>query len=199
LHNGPPKLRIPLALIILLAANACAQDKPVPAKGKGTCPAPDAPTAQISTRQVPAPPIAGVHYAGTVTVLLSLSDTGYLCDVSIVKGMEPAINREARSAIQQQVFQPIKIGDKAVAGSMLVFRDRRGDNSDLLFGENADAATDEVRSEPTDSDLPSLLSAAKIDGRRYENSYFGVTFSADGAELNTPPFVGKSRTGCAVG
>ena len=112
----------------------------------------------------------------------SLSDTGYLCDVSIVKGMEPAIDREARSAIQQQVFQPIKIGDKAIAGSMLVFRDYwRGDNSDLLFGENADAATDEVRSEPTDSDLSSLLRAAKIDGSRYENPYFGVAFSADGA------------------
>jgi Gram-negative bacterial TonB protein C-terminal len=190
------KMRVPLALIILLVANAGAQDKPVPGNGKGTCPAPDAPTAQISTRQVPAPPTASVHYAGTVTVLISLSDTGYLCDVSIVKGMEPALDREAIGAIQQQVFQPIKLGDKAVAGSMLVFRDYwRGDNSDLLFGENANAATDELRSEPTDSELPSLLSAAKIDGSRYENSYFGVAFSADGADLSTPPLSANRALG----
>ena len=189
-------MRVLSALIILLVANAGGQDKPVPANGKGTCPAPDAPSAQISTHQVPAPPISGVHYAGTVSVLLSLSDTGYLCDVSIVEGMEPELDREAIGAIQQQVFQPMKIGDKAVAGSMLVFRDYwRGDNSDLLFGENANAAADEVGSEPTDSDLPSLLNAAKIDGSRYENSYFGVAFSADGADLSTPPLSANHALG----
>ena len=189
-------MRVLLALMILLVANAGAQDKPVPANGKGTCPAPGAPTAQISTRQIPAAPISGVHYAGTVTVLLSLSDTGYLCNVAIVKGIEPALDREAISAIQQQVFQPIKIGDKPVAGYMLAFRDYwRGDNSDLLFGENANAATDEVRSEPTDSDLSSLLNAGKIDGSRYENSYFGVALSADGAELSMPPLSANHALG----
>ena len=133
-------------------------------------------------------------------MLLSLSDTGYLCDVSILKGIEPALDEEAITAIQQQVFQPIKIGDKPVAGSMFDFRDYwRGDNSDRRFGENASAATDEVRSEPTDSDICSLLNAAKIDGSRYENSYFGVAFSANEAELSTPPLSAKSRVGRPVG
>jgi hypothetical protein len=179
------------ATILLLTATAAAQDTAIPGNGKGTCPPRlKSSSVQALERTIPSAPVAGVHYAGTVTMLISLSDTGYVCEVNILKSTDPMLNEEATTAIREQVFQPIQLDGKPIAGSMMIYRDFwRGDHSDFLMAENANATPDEIpfEMETSSTDIPRLVSAATIDGTRYRNDYFGITFTANGAELTTPP------------
>lgn len=120
-------------------------------------------------------------------MLVSLSDTGFICDVKVIKSLEPAIDKQAVNTIRQQLFQPIRQGDKPIPGSMMIFRDFwRGDTSDFLIGENAGAAPDEIPASAqaaSPPDIVSLLTAGKIDGSTYTNGYFGLEFTAPGASL----------------
>jgi hypothetical protein len=81
---------------------------------------------------------------------------------------------------------------------MMIYRDFwRGDNSDFLIGENANASPDEIPSEVKETsttDISGLVSAAAIDGTHYRNDYFGITFAADGAELDIPPLSDNRTT-----
>ncbi len=194
-------LRFATILLLTAVAVAAAQDAAIPGNGKGTCPPPlKSSSVQASGRTVPSAPFAAVHYAGTVTMLISLSDTGYVCEVNVLKSTDPTLNEEATTAIRQQVFQPIQLDGKPIAGSMTIYRDFwRGDNSDFLMGENANASPDEIPSEmkePPSTDISRALRAAVIDGTRYRNDYFGITFTADGADLATPPL--SANRGSAI-
>jgi hypothetical protein len=176
---------------LLLLTPAPAQDAVIPGNGKGICPPAVKPLfRELPKRTLPGSVAPGVHYAGTVTMLISLSDTGYVCEVNILKSTDPILNEEATTAIREQVFQPIQLDGKPMAGSMMIYRDFwRGDHSDFLMAENANATPDEIpfEMETSSTDIPRLVSAATIDGTRYRNDYFGITFTANGAELTTPP------------
>lgn len=187
-----------LAAVVLMFS-AALPDSPAPvASDKGVCPPPWVLPVAIPKRAAPMPPIAGVHYLGAVTVLVSLSDTGYVCEVKVAKGIEEALDKQAVDAIRQQVFQPIRQNGKPVPGSMTIQRDFwRGDTSDILMSQNADASPDEI---PPDArlvqalDAASLIASGKIEGSRYWNQYFVVSFVAPGAAFTAPSSVdGQGR------
>lgn len=186
-----------LAASLLLTATPV-QDAAIPGNGRGTCPPAARISSDLPTRAIPTPPVKGVHYAGTVTVLISLSETGYVCDISVLKGIDAKLDQEAITAMRAQVFQPIQLDGKPVAGSMMIYRDFwRGDDSDFLMAENANASPDEIPAalqEPPAHELTSMVGAAKIDGNRYSNDFFGMSFTAEGAELNSPPLSDNHST-----
>lgn len=162
------------------------------------CPPLSESSVAIPKRAIPAPPIAGVHYVGAVTVLVSLSDTGYVCEVKVAKGIEEALDNQAVDAIRQQVFQPMRENGKPIPGLMTIQRDFwRGDTSDILMSQNADASPDEIPAEAKlvqGLDVPSLVAAGKVEGDKYLNGYFGVSFTAPGAAFTAPSSVdGQGR------
>ena len=182
-------------MLLQLAAALMLLPRPVqepvsPANGKGVCPAsPVASSIELSRRDIPTPPAPGVHYVGTVSVLVSLSDTGFVCAVTVVKGIDETLNREAVTAIRPQVFQPIQIDGKPVSGLMMIHRDywRGDDAADLLIAENAGATPDEIANVASAADLTEVMSSCHIDGDSYRNDFFGLSFVAAGSELSTPP------------
>jgi hypothetical protein len=126
-------------------------------------------------------------------MLVSLNDKGHICEVEVVKGIEEALDKQAVSVIRQQPFQPIRQDRKPVPGFITIQRDFwRGDTSDTLVSLNADDSKGEV---PPDAesfhapDVPSLVAAGKVDGKRYWNEYFGLSFTAPGAALTVPSTV----------
>lgn len=160
------------------------------ANSNGVCPGPLRSPVTIPKHATPTPPTQAVHYVGTVTVSVALSDTGYICGVNVIKGIEPAIDEQAVQAIREQLFQPIREDGKPVPGFMTIQRDFwRGDTSDFLFSQNADASPDEIPAEARRTstvDVPFLIASGAVDGKRYSNSYFGVSFTAPGAVFTAP-------------
>jgi len=183
-----------LAAFLLMFWAAVQSNSSVPSTAsKGVCSPPPKPAVTIPKRRTPAPPVPGVHYLGAVTMLVSLSDTGSICEVEVVKGIEAALDKQAVSVIRQQLFQPIRQDGKPVPGFMTIQRDFwRGDTSDTLVSLNADDSKGEV---PPDArtfpagDVPSLIAAGKVDGNRYWNEYFRLSFTAPGAALTAPSTV----------
>jgi len=157
---------------------------------KGVCPPVSKPSGTLPKHDIPAPPTTDVHYVGTVTVVVSLSDTGYLCDATVVKGISEALDKQAVDAIRQQPFQPIRQDGKAVPGYMTIYRDFwRGDTSDFLISQNANASPDEIPGEARlfkALDVPALVAAGQVDGQSYRNRYFGISFAAPGAAFTAP-------------
>ena len=157
---------------------------------KGVCPPVSKPSGTLPKHDIPAPPTTDVHYVGTVTVVVSLSDTGYLCDATVVKGISEALDKQAVDAIRQQPFQPIRQDGKAVPGYMTIYRDFwRGDTSDFLISQNADASPDEIPGQARlfkALDVPALVAAGQVDGQSYRNRYFGISFAAPGAAFTAP-------------
>lgn len=135
----------------------------------------------------------GVHYVGTVTVVVSLSDTGNVCAVEVVKGIADALDKQAVDAIRQQPFQPIRQDGKPIPGFMTIQRDFwRGDTSDILVSQNADASPDEISPDAKlvhPLDIASLIASGKVEGQRYWNQYFGVSFTAPRATFTAPSLV----------
>jgi TonB family protein len=160
------------------------------ANNNGVCPPSLKSPATIPQRATPTPPIQAVHYVGTVTVSVTLSDTGYICGVKVIKGIEPALDEQAVEAIREELFQPIKEDGKPVPGFMTIQRDFwRGNNSDFSFSENVNASPDEIPAEARLAravDLPSLIASGEVDGKGYSNTYFGVSFTAQDAIFTAP-------------
>jgi hypothetical protein len=187
-------MALQLAAFLLMFLTAVQGGSSAPGTGnKGVCPPPPKPAVTIPKRGSPAPPVPGMHYLGAVTMLVSLSDTGSICEVEVVKGIEEALDKQAVSVIRQQPFQPIRQDGKPIPGFMTIRRDFwRGDTSDTLVSLNADDSKGEV---PPDAesfpavDVRSLIAAGKVDGKRYWNEYFGLSFTAPGAALTAPSTV----------
>lgn len=160
---------------------------------KGVCPPASDSSVAVSKRATPAPPVSGVHYVGTVTLRLSLSDTGYLCAVAVVNGITEALDKQAVDAVRQQIFQPIRQDGKPVPGFMMIHRDFwRGDTSDILMSQNADATPDAIPSDAKSFKalaVPALIAYGKVEGESYRNQYFGVSFTARGGAFTAPSSV----------
>ncbi|MGO9369492.1 MAG: energy transducer TonB [Terriglobales bacterium] len=134
-----------------------------------------------------------MHYVGAVTVVVSLSDTGYVCGVEVVKGITDALDKQAVDAIRQQPFQPIRLDGKPTPGFMTIQRDFwRGDTSDIVVSQNADASPDEISPDARlvhAPDVAFLIGSGKVEGQRYWNQYFGVSFTAPRATFTAPSAV----------
>lgn len=184
-----------IALILAVAAPTLATPQ---ASENGACPPPLSSPVSVLKRADPTPPTNGVHYLGAVTVSVALSDTGHICAVDVVKGIEPALDKQAIDAIRQQPFQPIRVDGKPVPGFMTIQRDFwRGDTSDILISQNADASPDEMAPDARlahAADVSSLIASGKVDGSRYRNKYFDISFAAPGAAFTAPSEVdGQGR------
>ena len=156
-----------------------------------TCPHTAKTPVSIPQRPVPKAPISGVHYVGTVTIMLALSDTGRICEISVIKGVkDESLNKEALDAIQGQIFQPIRDSGRPVPGVMVIQRNFwRGDTSDILVAENANASPDEITAEAKSfvpADIATLIASGKVKRDEYVNEYFGVSFTAPGASFTAP-------------
>jgi hypothetical protein len=108
----------------------------------------------------------------------------------VAKGISEALDKQAVDAIRQQPFQPIRQDGKAVPGYMTIYRDFwRGDTSDLLISQNANANPDQI---PADArlfkalDVPALAASGQVEGQKYRNRYFGISFAAPGAAFTAP-------------
>ena len=158
---------------------------------KDTCPQTSNSSVSIPQRPIPKPPISGVHYVGTVTVLLALSDTGRICEISVIKGLkDESLNKESLDAVQRQIFQPIRDNGRPVPGVMVIQRNFwRGDTTDMLVAENANASPDEISGEARSfaaANIATLIASGKVRGDEYVNEYFGVSFTASGASFTAP-------------
>jgi len=126
-------------------------------------------------------------------MLLSLSDTGYLCDATVLVGLDPELDKGAVNSIRRLVFQPITLEGKPVPGTMVVRRDYwRGDTSNTLYAENADATPAEdvpTADLTTSTEIWTVISAGKVDGERYQNNFFGLDFTAHAAKVTAPDLI----------
>ena len=111
----------------------------------------------------------------------------------MVSGITEALDKQAVDAIRQQLFQPIRQSGKPVPGLMTIQRDFwRGDTSDILISQNADASPDEI---PPDAklfkalDVAALIASGKVEGEGYRNQYFGISFIAPGGTFTAPSVV----------
>jgi len=77
-----------VAVLVLMTWVVCAY-----ARDKGVCPTEEKSSVETPRRRAPAPSFPGLHYVGTVTMRLSLSDTGYICGVEVVKGIQPELDK----------------------------------------------------------------------------------------------------------
>jgi hypothetical protein len=158
---------------------------------KGVCPVRPKPSAVTPEPSTPVAPIPGVHYVGTVTLLISLSNTGYVCEVQVLKGIDDAKNRQAIAALQDEIFQPILENGRASPGTMTVQRAFwRGDTSDFLMSQNVDATPDEITPDARAFhalDIQSVLKSGTLEDESYRNKYFGLSFITPGAAFTSPP------------
>jgi hypothetical protein len=184
----------PYSTLITLAVSCAILTGPAAATSdKGTCPPPWGPVLTIPERAIPAAPTTDVHYVGTVAMVVSLSNTGYLCDIKLLKGISEVLDKQAVDAIRQQLFQPIRRDGKAVPGYMTVQRDFwRGDKSDFLISQNADASPDDFSRDARSfraADIQALIASGKVEGETYRNGYFDISFDASGAAFTAPSFL----------
>lgn len=182
-----------MLLLVLLTLSAAGQETATVGNSKGVCPPPAQSRKEsvaVPRRAPPKAPMTGVHFVGTVTMLVSLSDTGAICEITVVKGIDFNLDKQAVQAIQAHLFQPIQQDGKAIPGSMMVQRDFwRGDSSDIVVAENADSVHDEITSGDravSTQDIETVIESGMIDGSTYRNGYFGMSFTATGATLNGP-------------
>jgi hypothetical protein len=87
----------------------------VHAEDRGLCP--PAPSASADTKKPGPPPAStpGKQYAGTVTLLTTISDKGYVCSVSVTRGIDKDTDSRTRERIAKWHFQPAKKDGHGVA------------------------------------------------------------------------------------
>ena len=79
-------------------------------ENKGVCP-PSPPRPKAKPAKVTPPPRApasDAKFAGTVTLMVVISDRGYVCDAQIIRGVEKWIDEEAVKSVRQWHVQPVR-------------------------------------------------------------------------------------------
>ena len=165
---------------------------------KGICPKDDDKAFELPKRGIPAPPNPGFQYVGTISMRVSLSDTGQVCAVELVKGIRDDLDKESLSLMRREVFQPILLGDKPIPGKMLVQRDYWSDGSGGVYSQNADAFSDEIPPQARLDEAPDIALIAHenlIENDTYKNSYFNISFVAPRARFVPPSLEAAEGTG----
>jgi TonB family protein len=108
-----------LLLLFLLSSTFCtARDD------KGRCPPPSGISKEARANLNPAPnqtpPEAGAKFAGTVFVLLTISDTGYVCNAQLIQGFDKEGDKRALEGTRKWRFNPSKKDGHPVAVELRV-------------------------------------------------------------------------------
>ncbi|MGB9119747.1 MAG: TonB family protein [Candidatus Angelobacter sp.] len=123
-----------LLLIILLSMSVCATSE-----DKGHCPSPaDIPKAGRAGRIPPkqTAPTADATIAGIVYLQIVVSDTGYICNVQLIRGFDKTADAKAMQAARTWRFTPshLKKSGQPVAVEMRVeVAFRRNANGELVL------------------------------------------------------------------
>jgi TonB family protein len=79
------------------------------AESKGFCPS--APSNLKAATNTPAPqvsPSPDAQYAGSVRLLVVVSDAGYVCDARVIRGLDKESDRKAAESVRKWHFQPAR-------------------------------------------------------------------------------------------
>jgi Gram-negative bacterial TonB protein C-terminal len=78
------------------------------ADSKGYCPpTPPKPNVVGTKTSAPqTPPTPDAQYAGTVMLMAVISDTGYVCDAQVIRGLDKETDKRPAGAVRQWHFQP---------------------------------------------------------------------------------------------
>jgi TonB family protein len=121
-------------LLLLLSSTFCAARD-----DKGLCPSPSRISKEarlgLNPTQNQTPPEAGATYAGTVFLLLTINDKGYVCSAQLVQGFDKEADKRAVEAARQWRFNPSKKNGHPVTVEVRVeisfWRNAKGE---LIFG-----------------------------------------------------------------
>src|SRR5579864_712797 len=106
-------------LLFLLSSTFCAA-----LDDKGHCPSPigisKEARANLNPRPTQNPPEAGAKFAGTVFVLLTISDTGYVCSAQLIQGFDKEADKRALEGTRKWRFNPSKKNGHPVAVEMRI-------------------------------------------------------------------------------
>lgn len=101
-------------LLLLLSSTFCAARD-----DKGFCPAPSRISKEARADLNPTPnqipPEAGAKFAGTVFLLLIISDKGYVCSAQVIQGFDKEADKRAVEGTRQWRFDPSKKNGHPVA------------------------------------------------------------------------------------
>jgi TonB family protein len=106
-------------LLFLLSSTFC-----VARDDKGLCPPPP-PISKAARAELPStpnqpPPEADAKFAGTVSLLLVISDKGYVCSAQLIRGFDKEADTRAVQGVRQWRFDPSKKDGHPVAVEMRV-------------------------------------------------------------------------------
>jgi len=90
-----------VSIMLLAAEVSSASDRgfcpPTPAKPNSNA------TAKSAKRTPPAP---DAQFVGTVTLMAVISDTGYVCDAQVIRGLDKETDKRAEDSLRQGQFRP---------------------------------------------------------------------------------------------
>lgn len=110
-------------MVLAFATVAIAEDR-------GTCPMAPPPVDGRSFKKSTAPTNAGLS---KVSVLVVVSDAGYVCSARVVKGIDKDTDRKAREIVSKWRFKPGMKDGKPVSAAVLVeLTYRRDANGNLV-------------------------------------------------------------------
>jgi TonB family protein len=95
----------PLIALLLLSTSVA-----VARENKGRCPftPPKSLLGPVKVTPPTTPPASGGQYAGTVVLMVVISDTGYVCDAQVVRGVEKALDKTAVKNARQWHLEPVR-------------------------------------------------------------------------------------------
>jgi TonB family protein len=105
---------------------------------KGRCPPPPSISKEARANLNPSPnrtpPEAGEKFAGTVFVLLTISDKGYVCSAQLVQGFDKEADQRALEATRKWRFNPsTKDGHPVMVEMRVEVGFWRNANGELIF------------------------------------------------------------------
>jgi hypothetical protein len=81
------------------------------AESKGVCPPMPPKPSKVPATKTSAPqtpPSPDEHYAGSVILMAVISDTGYVCDTQVIRGLDKESDKKAAQAVRQRHFEPAR-------------------------------------------------------------------------------------------
>lgn len=114
-----------LVVVAVLAATAASGEN------KGNCPSLPPPSAIPAPKKPPPPPDSPEKtYVGTVTLIAVVSDTGYVCNSTVIRGIDKRIDADAISTLRKWHYNPALKNGRGVPVVITValnyWRDKQG-------------------------------------------------------------------------
>lgn len=106
-------------LLLVLSSPLFAQSN-----DKGFCPPPHSISKELRAQPAPTPnqppPEADATFAGTVSLLIVISNKGFVCSVQLIRGLDKEADKRAVEGTRQWRFDPSKKDGRPVAVEMRV-------------------------------------------------------------------------------